>query len=143
MKKAPEFFNKLTKELDTTYFPNVKYYRDNKNTTKIHYAAECFNNGVLTYTKLIDKISAACKDTKENIHKIVSKYIADFEGFEYKNEKKFGEYTILPDAAPKIGDRMICIQKKNFNYKLIATATKQQVELGIIDTKNWKVILDF
>lgn len=84
MKKAPEFFNGLTKELDTTYFPEVKYYRDKKETTDIHYTCELFNNGCLGYDKLVSRIAKSCKDTKENIHAIASKYIADFEGYEYK-----------------------------------------------------------
>lgn len=84
MKIVQDFFNKLVKELDGKYFPEVKYYRDNENTTKIHHTVELFNNGCLTYSKLIDTISKACSDTKENIHAIVSKHIEDFGGFEYK-----------------------------------------------------------
>lgn len=84
MKIVQDFFNKLAQELDGKYFPEVKYYRDNKNTTKIHHTVELFNNGCLTYPKLIDTISKACSDTKENIHAIVSNYIEDFGGFEYK-----------------------------------------------------------
>ena len=82
MKLISEFFTLLTSEIGKLYFPDVKYYRDNKHTTKIHYAIECFNNGVLTYEKLINTISKNTKDTKENIHNIVSKYIEDFDGFE-------------------------------------------------------------
>ncbi len=84
MKIVNDFFNKLCGELDKTYFPEVKYYRDNENTTKIHYTAELFNNGCLTYPELIKRISKATKDTKENIHKIVSKYIENFDGYVYK-----------------------------------------------------------
>ena len=83
MKKTSDFFNKLTKELDKKYFPEVKYYRDNKNTTKIHYTVELFNNGCLTYGNLIKRISDSCKDTKQNIHSIVSPYIEDFGDFIY------------------------------------------------------------
>lgn len=79
-----DFFNKAAQALDKKYYPEVKYYRDNENTTKIHYALERFNNGVLTYTKLIDIIAKACKDTKKNIHAIVSQYIKTFGDFEYK-----------------------------------------------------------
>jgi hypothetical protein len=83
MKLISEFFTLLTLEIDKLYFPDVKYYRDNKNTTNIHYAIECFSNGVLTYDKLIHTLAKNTKDTKKNIHNIVSKYIEDFEGFEY------------------------------------------------------------
>jgi len=84
MKIVPDFFNKLVSELDKKYFPDVKYYMDNKKTAQIHRTVELFNNGVLSYENLIKRISDNCSDTKENIHKIVSKYIADFDGFEYR-----------------------------------------------------------
>jgi len=79
-----DFFNKLAKDLDKKYFPDVKYYRDDKNCTAVHYAIEQFNNGVSTYDKLIKKLSSACKDTKENIHAIVSKYVKDFGDYKYE-----------------------------------------------------------
>lgn len=79
-----DFFNKLTAELDKKYFPEVKYYHDNKNTQAIHYAVECFSNGVLTYNALIAKLARSCGTNKKYIHTIVSKYVTDFEGFNYK-----------------------------------------------------------
>jgi len=75
MKIVNNFYNKLTRELDGKYFPTVEYYRDNKKCTNVHYAVELFNNGCLTYTKLISKLSIACNDTKENIEAIVYKYV--------------------------------------------------------------------
>lgn len=84
MKAVDDFHNKVCHEIDKTYFPEVKFYHDNKNTIKIHYDVECFSNGVLTYPKLISKLSTHTKDTKENIHKIVSKYIKDWDGFTYE-----------------------------------------------------------
>lgn len=84
MKLKKDFYNNLQKEIRETYFPDVKYYRDNENTTKIQYAGECFSNGVLTYTKLINTLSKNCNETKANMHAIVSKYVEDFEGYEYK-----------------------------------------------------------
>ncbi len=83
IKIVADFFNKLVGELDKKYFPDVKYYRDNKNTEKIHYAVELFNNGCLSYGNLIQKLSKNCKVTKESIHKIVSNYIEDFGDFKY------------------------------------------------------------
>ena len=84
MKLTEDFFNKVLTELDAKYFPEVKFYRDNENDAKLHYAIECFSNGVLTYSKLIDKVSKLCKDTKQNVHNIISKYIVDFEGYNYE-----------------------------------------------------------
>lgn len=83
MKKTENFFNKLAKELDKQYFPNVKYYGENKNCADTHHTIELFNNGVLTYDNLIKRLSKSCKDTKENIHNTVKKYIADFEDYSY------------------------------------------------------------
>jgi hypothetical protein len=84
MKTAPDFFNHVCQEIDKKYFPEVKYYRDNKHTEKIHYAVELFNNGCSTYIKFINTLAKETKDSKENIHTTVSKYIADFEGYTYR-----------------------------------------------------------
>lgn len=84
MKIVTDFFNKLAVELDKTYFPDVKYYRDNDDCAKVHYAIELFNNGCLAYDKFIKKLSKPCKETELNIHKIVSKYIEDFDGYKFK-----------------------------------------------------------
>lgn len=81
-----DFFNKVTAEIDNIYFPTVKYYGDDKNDVKVHYTLELFNNGCLTYDKLILRISKACKDSKLNIHNIVKKYVESFEGYEYNAE---------------------------------------------------------
>ena len=70
-----DFFNKVAQAIDAKYYPEVKYYRDNKHTTKIHYAIELFNNGCLTYQKLIERLAKECKDTKENIDNIVKDYV--------------------------------------------------------------------
>ena len=87
MTLTPDFFNKLLKELDKKYIPDVKYYRDNKKDANIHYAVELFSNGCSTYTKLIKTLAKNCKDTEVNLHKIVSKYVEDFEGFKFKCSK--------------------------------------------------------
>ena len=84
IKTVGDFFNKLAKEIDKNYFPDVKYYGDNKDDSAVHYAIELFNNGVSTYDALINKLSKHCKDTKDNIHKIVSKHIEDFGDFKYE-----------------------------------------------------------
>lgn len=81
---VPDFFNKLTGELDKKFFPNVKYYRDDHNCTEMHYAIELFNNGCLGYEMLIHRLTVACMSSKKKIHSIVSKYISDFGDFEFK-----------------------------------------------------------
>jgi len=84
IEKVDDFFNKLANDIDKKYFPDVKFYRDDKNDEAAHYAIELFNNGASTYDKLISKLSKHCKDTKENIHKIVSKYIKDFGDYKFE-----------------------------------------------------------
>ena len=87
MKITKNFFE-LSGELDQKYFPDVIVHRDrhhsNVRAQKMHYAIELFNNGCSTYDKLIKTLAIKCKDTQENIHKIVSKYIEDFEEYEFK-----------------------------------------------------------
>lgn len=83
MRLTDNFFNKVAQEIDSTYFPQVKFYRDNVHTTQIHYALELFSNGVSTYPTLINALSLHTRDSKENIHAIVSKYVIDFEEYQY------------------------------------------------------------
>lgn len=78
-----DFFNKTAQEIDKTYFPHLKYYRDDQNDADVHYALECFNNGGHSYDLLIQKLAKSCNDSKENIHAIVSKYIKDFGDYAY------------------------------------------------------------
>jgi len=86
MKLIQDFFNKVASELDKTYFPTVKFYRDSEDCAKVHYNLELFSNGCLTYTELISRLSLRCNDTKLNIHAIVSKYVTDFNGYIYSSK---------------------------------------------------------
>lgn len=61
----------------------MKYYRDDKDSTDVHYTVELYNNGVLTYDKLIQRLSKSCNDKPEKIHNIVKKYIDDFGDYKY------------------------------------------------------------
>jgi len=70
-----DFFNKLTQRLDKKYFPTVKYYRDDKKCTAVHFAVELFNNGCLSYNELIKRLTKNCQDTKANIEAVVDKYL--------------------------------------------------------------------
>ena len=67
-------YNGLVTELDSTYFPQVKYYHDNKNTQKIHYICELFNNGYISLTKTVNKLSKITKETEEKIKQIICRY---------------------------------------------------------------------
>ena len=67
-------YNGLVTELNNTYFPQIKYYRDNKHTQKINYSCELFNNGCLSLSKLIDTLVKETKETAEKIEKIILKY---------------------------------------------------------------------
>lgn len=67
-------YNGLTKELDSTYFPQVKYYHDNKSTQKIHYICELFNNGCATLEKTVKQIAKIVKQPEEKIEETILKY---------------------------------------------------------------------
>lgn len=67
-------YNGLVQELDSTYFPQVKYYRDNKNTQKIHYSCELFNNGLLSLQEITKRLAKITKETEEKIEQIILKY---------------------------------------------------------------------
>jgi len=75
MQIKTDFFNNVQSELDAKYFPNVKYYGDDKKCTKLHYQTELFNNGCLGYNKYILNVAKLCKDTEDNIKEIVNKHI--------------------------------------------------------------------
>jgi len=79
LKLTDDFFNKVCRKLGSVYFPNVKYYRDDKNCTMVHYSTELFSNGCLTYDKYIEILSKACNDSKGNIEKIVNEFILNSE----------------------------------------------------------------
>ena len=78
------FFNKVATEIDQRYFPQVKYYRDDKNCTKVHNDLELFNNGCLTYRQLILRLAKSCQDRNKNLHKIVEKHIVSFGSYKPK-----------------------------------------------------------
>lgn len=82
-----DFFNKAIAEIRQTYFPDVKYYRDNENCTTATCTMELFNNGCLTYRKLIGRLAKSCNATTKQVHEIVSKYIVSFGAYEYKPKK--------------------------------------------------------
>jgi hypothetical protein len=85
MKLEDDFFNKASTDIKKAYFPDVIHGKDeNKDYYAFKYAMECFSNGVLTYDKLLTKLSKNCKDTKENIHNILKKHVVDFGDFEFK-----------------------------------------------------------
>ena len=69
-----DFFNKASKELDTKYFPDVKYYRDDKDATAVHYALELFSNGQISKDNLIKRLAKSCKEKEEVIKDIIKKY---------------------------------------------------------------------
>lgn len=75
MEIVNDFFNKLASDIRSTYFPNVKFYRDDKDCTDASYSIELFNNGCLSYNKLVSKLIKTCKDSKENIEAMVNKYV--------------------------------------------------------------------
>lgn len=84
---SENFFNKVAIDVQSKYFPQVKYYWENENLVKAKYAIELFNNGCLTYRQLISRVSKQVKDTTFNVHQLVSKHITSFGSYDYKPNK--------------------------------------------------------
>ena len=82
-----DFYNKAAADIKQTYFPNVKYYRDDKNCEAAMHQLELFNNGCLTYRKLIGRLAKACGHTTAKINAIIEKYIISFGSYKYKPSK--------------------------------------------------------
>jgi hypothetical protein len=78
MKIVQDFYNKSLSELDKKFFPNLTYYRDNDKCAKMHYQVELFNNGCLSYDKLLKRVSKLCNTTIEEVNVIFSNYILEF-----------------------------------------------------------------
>ena len=78
MKVVQDFFNSAAKTIDSKYFPEVKYYRDDKDCEMVHNALELFNNGCLPYSILVSTLVKCCKDTKENIEGLLKPFIVEF-----------------------------------------------------------------
>lgn len=79
------FFNKVAGEIRGTYFAKeIHGNTKNENYHAATYAIELFNNGCLTYRKLIGRLAKACNDSTQVLHSIVEKYIVSFGEYEYK-----------------------------------------------------------
>lgn len=95
-----DFYNKALEEIYKTYFPLASYYMDCKNTRIIRSNMEWFNNGLLTYNKLVNIISKQCCDSEHNIHLILGKFIKneiplkDFDGTFIEYSRKPTEFEI-------------------------------------------------
>ena len=79
MRIVSDFYNKLKNEISKTYFTTVGYYRDNEDLAKASYAIELFNNGCMTYRVLINRLKKLCSSNKNDIEKIVDKYVIKTE----------------------------------------------------------------
>ena len=82
---TPDFFNKVATEIRIIYFPNENHgTTENTNYHKTTNTIELFNNGALTYRKLIGRLAKSCNDTTTKIHSIVEKNIVSFGSYKYK-----------------------------------------------------------
>ena len=84
MKTVDNFYNVAIEDLLSTYLEGSGYY--DPKPRKLCYTLELFSNGCLTYNKLIKKIADITKQPQTDIHRIISKYIANFEGFVFEPE---------------------------------------------------------
>ena len=84
-----DFFNKVATEIRSTYFPNENHgTTENQNYHKTTHTIELFNNGALTYRKLIGRLAKTCNTTTQAIHSIVEKYVISFGEYKYKPSSK-------------------------------------------------------
>lgn len=84
IKITSNFINILV-ELRGVYFPNEDHGRtENKKYWKTTQAIENFNNGCLTYDRLISILSKSLGEEISKVHEIVSGYIDSFGDYEYK-----------------------------------------------------------
>lgn len=81
-----DFFNKLANDIRNEFFANENHFdlkSHNENYSKANYSIELFNNGCLTYSKLISSLKKACNSTTERIHDIVKKHIVSFGDYKF------------------------------------------------------------
>lgn len=132
MKLINDFYNKVVTELHKTYFPTVKYLKDNKQGAKLCYVVECFSNGVLGYDELIVNLAINCEDNRPvYLHLLISKFVLDFEGFE---PNIFVEYHREPTKA-EIKFGYGAIHYKDFPIKQVIKTN----DFGLIRLKKWFV----
>ena len=81
------FYNKVVEDLDKTYFPDPETRFRLERYSKAKYAVELFNNGCLTYRKLVGRVAKSCQTSTYDIHKLISKHIMSFGSYEYKPSK--------------------------------------------------------
>jgi len=84
----PDFFNSLLSDIRERYFANENHgFTRNEKYHAATYTVELFNNGCLTYRKLIGRLAKCCNENTSNIHEIVKNYIVSFGRYEYKPNK--------------------------------------------------------
>jgi len=141
IKTVDDMFNKVTKHIDSIYFPELKYYRENDNCANVHYICELFNNGCLTYTKLIEKLSKFCNDTNENIEKIVSEYVT-FEVItevifrKFKTSEIIALFPYVKDSRYFVSSYMHIGQHSGADYQHVIQTTKPATESEYMDLYN-------
>ena len=103
MKLVDNFYNKLAEKIRKDFFPNVEFYRDDKQCEKACYVIELFNNGAVNYKYLINYLSLICKTSDESMHEIVKEFIENFEGYVFRPKKKGMKITFeINDDVVKI-----------------------------------------
>ncbi len=134
MKLVEDFFNKLLQEIGAKYFPNVKYYRDNKEDADAHYTVELFNNGCLVYSELIRRLAVSCNEKKEEIHRIVSQYVTDFESYEYNpataSDLIDATFVSVWDGSTEVPTA--CTFNPNTNEVVVTESTDDVEDLDIL-----------
>lgn len=108
MKLQEDFYNKVMPDIKSTYFPTVNVLASDKEYksriyqrySKVKYQVELFHNGCLVYNQFINKLSTLCKDSENNIHTLISKYVSSFG--EYKLNTKYKSILELNEIIEEI-----------------------------------------
>lgn len=82
-----DFYNKAATSIKIGYFSGettLPY----EHYIKAKYQLELFNNGCLTYRKLIGRLSKICNDTTNNVNNLIEKHVISFGSYKYKPSKQ-------------------------------------------------------
>ncbi len=81
-----DFYNKTMEDIRAAYFPgsDALTLLNDTRYNQARQTVELFNNGCLTYRKLIGRLAKHCGHTTGKINAIVEQHIVSFGSYKYK-----------------------------------------------------------